>query len=102
MGASGCLYLNYTERLPHKSPGTPGIAPPHLVLQSFDLPRSEVCPHAPRIQLWMTSAQDLQVRQCTQSGPCHTADYNPALGCYFHTPLEGIDLSRDKARHGMG
>ena len=47
MGASGCPYLNYTERLPHKSPGTPGIFHPHPVLQSFDLPHFEVLPRVP-------------------------------------------------------
>ena len=44
MGASGCLYLNYTERLLYKSPGTPGMFHLHPVLQSFDLPHFEVLP----------------------------------------------------------
>ena len=90
MGASRCPYLNYTEHLPHKSPGTPGMFHPHPVLQSFDLPHFEVLPRAPPVLFWMTSVQDLQVRQGTQSSPCHTADYNPALGCHFHTLLQGI------------
>ena len=66
----------------------------HPVLQSFDLPHFEVLPRAPCILFWMTSAQDLQVWQGTRSNPCHTADYNPALGCHFHTLLQGIDPSR--------
>ena len=93
IGASGCPYLNYTECLLSRSPGTPGMILPHQVLQSFDLPHFEVLPHALRIQFWMTFARDLQVRRGTRSSPCHTADYNPALGCHRHTLLEGIDQS---------
>ena len=58
MGTSGCLCLNHMECLPSRSPGSPGILP-HRVLQSFDLPRFEVLPHAPHVQFWMTSALDL-------------------------------------------
>ena len=46
MEASGCLYLNYTECLLHRSPGSLGIFHPHLVLQSFDLPHFKVLPHS--------------------------------------------------------
>ena len=42
MGASGCSYLNYTEHLLSRSPGTPGMILPHQVSQSFDLPHFEV------------------------------------------------------------
>ena len=38
----------------------------------------------------MTSAPDLRLWSCTQSSPCRTADYNPALGCHHHTPSEGF------------
>ena len=93
MGTSRCLCLNHTERLLSRSPGSPGILP-HRVLQSFDLPRFEVLPRAPRIQFWMTSTQDLQLRPCTRSSPCCTADYNPALSCHHHTPSDGFDPSR--------
>ena len=48
MGTSRCLCLNHMERLPSRSPGSLGILP-HRVLQSFDLPRFEVLPHAPRV-----------------------------------------------------
>ena len=50
MGTSGCLCLNHREHLPSRSPGSPGILP-HRVLQSFDLPRFEVLPYAPRIPI---------------------------------------------------
>ena len=90
MGTSGCLCLNHMERLLSRSPGSPGNLP-HRVLQSFDLPCFEVLPHAPRVRFWMTSAPDLQLRPCTQSSPCRTADYNLALSCHHHTPSEGFD-----------
>ena len=92
MGTSGCLCLNHMERLPSRSPGSPGILP-HRVLQSFDLPHFEVLPHAPRVRFWTTSAPDLRLRPCTRSSSCHTANYNPALSCHNHTPSEGFDLS---------
>ena len=87
MSASGCLYLNYTERLPSRSPDIPGNILPRRVLRSFDLPHSEVLPLAPHIQFWTTSVQDLQLWQGTRSSPSRTANYNPALGCHLHTPL---------------
>ena len=93
MGASGCLCLHHTERLSSRSPGSLGI-PPHRVLQSFDLPRFEVLPHAPRVRFWTTSALDLRLRPCTRLSPCRTANYNLALSCHHHTPSEGFDPSR--------
>ena len=93
MGTSGCLWLNHTERLPSRSPGSPGILS-HRVLQSFDLPRFEVLLHAPCVRFWMTSAPDLRLRPCTWSSPCCTANYNPALSCHHHNLFEGFDPSR--------
>ena len=98
MGTSRCLCLNHMERLPSRGPGSPGILP-HQVLQSFNLPRFEVLPSAPRVRFWMTSAPDLQLRPCTRSSPCCTADYNPALSCHHHTPSEGFDPSRCQWEH---
>ena len=98
MGTSGCLCLNHMERLLSRSPGSLGILP-HQVLQSFDLPRFEVLPHAPRVQFWMTSTLDLRLRPCTRSSPCRTADYNPALSCHHHTPSEGFNPSRCQWEH---
>ena len=93
MGTSGCLCLNHTERLPSRSPGSPGILP-HRVLPSFDLPRFLVLPHTSHVRFLMTSTPDLQLQPCTQSSQCRTADYNLALSCHHHTPSEGFDLSR--------
>ena len=88
------------ERLPSRSPGIPGMFLPHPVLWSFDQLLFEVLPHTPRVLAWMTSIPDCRLWRGTRSGPSHTANYNLALGCHFHTLQEGIDLSRSQgARH---
>ena len=67
----GTHMLNYTERLPSRSPGIPDIFLPHHVLQSIDQLHFEVCLHTPRIQVWMTCTMDHQLRLDMQSSPNH-------------------------------
>ena len=93
MGASRCSCLNYMQHLPSRSPGIPGMFLPHQVLRSFDQLHFEVLPHTPRVLIWRTSIQDLQLQWGTPSSPSCTADYNPALGCHLHTLLHWWELA---------
>ena len=90
MGASGFPYLNYTERLPHKSPGTPGMFHLHPVLQSFDLPHFKVLPHAPCILFFKYGKVHSQVHTILQTTTQHwVATFTPFFRVSIHHGARG-------------